>query len=603
MSRQVSHDGRGSLIVTFPFNRRLVDLVKSLPSRRWNGERKVWTVPETDVVALVDLVQPEGFKFDAAVERLYAAAGGRRPIRAGAEPRADAAQRALFGAEPDAPASETEFADLGATFASSDYSVSRLNGEVQAALQRAFPESVWLVGEISGFNKSAHKKHVGFTLVERAPSGDTVAQVNAILFADVRREVEDALRAASDPFKLEDEIEIRVRGRVELYEAWGQYRLRVEEIDVRYTLGEAARRREEIVRRLAAEGLLERNASLPFPELPLRVGLVTSLGSDAFNDVLKTLRESGFAFDVVVHGARVQGRSTEPSVLNALDWFRERGGRFDVVLVCRGGGSRTDLQWFDSEALGRAVAGFPLPVVVGIGHEQDLSVLDFVGRRAKTPTAAAQMLVEAVRLALDRVESACGAIVDEAADALRAARRDGDERALRLVRAARAALVLEALELRRRRERTGLAARARLGAAGRDLDRTSRETPRSAVRLLDRGRLALEQAVRQLAQGARRDLAAATRRTTEIGAGLSPRAARLFSLEDERVEARGRRLHLLDPRRVVERGYAILRGPSLRVVTDPAAAPAGTALTVELRAGALRARSEGRADSDPRSER
>src|SRR5262249_62163427 len=89
------------------------------------------------------------------------------------------------------------------------------------------------------------------------------------------------------------------------------------------------------------------------------------------------------------------------TVLNALGWFRARAAHFDVVLICRGGGSRTDLAWFDSLSLGRAVALFPVPVVVGIGHEQDVSVLDRVARRAKTPTAAAAMLVDRVREALE----------------------------------------------------------------------------------------------------------------------------------------------------------------------------------------------------------
>src|SRR5690606_32177216 len=143
-------------------------------------------------------------------------------------------------------------------------------------------------------------------------------------------------------------------GRVELYVPWGSYRFLIEELDVGYTLGEAARRREEIRRRLAEEGLLDRNRALPFPALPLRVGLVTSRGSDAYNDVLSTFKESGFAFRVVADGVRVQGRQTEPSVLNALDWFRAHAAELDVLLICRGGGSRTDLAWFDSEPIARA---------------------------------------------------------------------------------------------------------------------------------------------------------------------------------------------------------------------------------------------------------
>jgi len=193
----------------------------------------------------------------------------------------------------------------------------------------------------------------------------------------------------------------------------------VEELDVHYTLGEAARRREEIVRRLTEQGLLGLNTSLPLAALPLRVGLVTSLGSDAYNDVLRTLEESGFAFRVLAHGARVQGHATEPSVLNALDTLRRHADALDVVLICRGGGSRTDLAWFDSETLGRAVAEFPLPVIVGIGHEQDRSVLDEVGRRCKTPTAAAALLVETVRAGLDAIETAASGLLDLAARRVR----------------------------------------------------------------------------------------------------------------------------------------------------------------------------------------
>ena len=317
----------------------------------------------------------------------YVDRGGARVLRASAEPAAATA---------------------------SHWTVGRLNREVKAVLAAAFPQAIWLVGEISGFNRSRHKKHVGFTLIEREATGEQAYQVQAILFDGARREIERKLAAAGNPFTLEDEIEVRVRVRVDLYDAWGAYRVEIEELDLAFTLGEAARRREEIVQKLGAEGLLEKNARLPFPDLPLRVGLITSLGSDAYHDVMRTLGESGFAFQVTAHGARVQGRATEASVLNALDWFRARQAYFDAVLICRGGGSRTDLAWFDSEALGRAVAAFPIPIVSGIGHEQDVSVLDHVARRAKTPTAAAGFLVDAVRTSWSRIEELKASIFDVA---------------------------------------------------------------------------------------------------------------------------------------------------------------------------------------------
>jgi exodeoxyribonuclease VII large subunit len=273
------------------------------------------------------------------------------------------------------------------------------------------------------------------------------------------------------------------------------------------------------------------------------------LGSDAYHDVLRTLSESGFAFKLTVHGARVQGRATESSVLNALDWFRARQPHYDAILICRGGGSRTDLQWFDTETLGRAVALFPIPIVSGIGHEQDVSVLDHVARRAKTPTAAAGLVVDAVRASLRHVEDLSASIFAGALsflDAERGLRRDA---ARRLGRAVRAFLTVERRDLTRRRDGLGRATLLRLEAA-------------------------------------RTVLSAAAE-------GVGPRAMRAIALVGERIDGRARRLHLVDPRRVVERGYAIVRARSGRVVVDPAQAPAGSRLTAELKSGRLTLISEG----------
>ena len=561
MNREVFHDGERSIRIRFSFDRRLVDLVKSLHRRRWSADDKVWSVPDDDVVKLVDLLQPEGFAFDEEVRRRYADAGGSRPLRPASSP-ASPAPRGLFDSAP---------AEAAESSSSEDWTVGRLNRAAKAALEAAFPGSFWLVGEIAGWNRSQHKRHVGFSLLERDGDGEQDAQVGAILFEGARREIERKLAAAGDPFRLEDEVTVRVRVRVDLYEPWGAYRVQVEDLDVAFTMGEAARRREEIVRKLTAEGLLERNAALAMAPLPLAIGLVTSLGSDAYHDVLRTLRESGFAFKVTVHGARVQGRQTEPSVLNALDWFRARQAHFDAILICRGGGSRTDLAWFDTERLGRAVALFPIPVVVGIGHEQDVSVLDHVARRAKTPTAAALQLVDAVRAALDSVEETGLAILAEARSIIHSEKLHRREAASRLARAVRAFLDVERVELRRRHE--GLR--------------------RVTTRRIETSRVNLLASARQLGQGARRDLDAERRRTDDGAGRLAPRAQRALTLETERTDARARRVHLVDPRRVVERGYAIVRSAGGRVITDPVAAPKGARVEAELRGGRIGLVSEG----------
>jgi exodeoxyribonuclease VII large subunit len=319
--RKVEQSG-DYLLIQFEYDARLVQLVRALPESRFDREKRVWRVPKDHVVPVVELLEKAGFSFDEATQKLYA------------ERRREGIQH---------------------------LTVSELNARVQSLLAQAFPTPIWVVGEILGYDKNAHKDRVEFHLVERR-EGKIIAQVEAILFPEERiLDRGKSWSAQERPFALTDEIVVRVLAQVDLWVREGVYRLVIRDIDVNYTLGEVARRREEILRKLTKEGILGKNRSLPFPALPLRVGLITSLGSDAQNDVLKTLRASGFAFQVTVHGARVQGHHTEASILNALDWFRAHLEEFDVILICRGGGSRADLAWFDSEASGPGRGPLPHP--------------------------------------------------------------------------------------------------------------------------------------------------------------------------------------------------------------------------------------------------
>jgi len=520
------------LLIRFEYDRRLVELVKGLPDRKWNQVDKYWTVPTQHVIAVVELLRDEGFSFDEATQRLYDEKRGA---------------------------------------AKDNLTVSQLNLQVRSALHSAFSAPLWLVGELSGYGKSMHRDVVTFQLVERGEGGRVVASVDAVLFSDARRALEEKLRREGNPFRLEDEITVRVLVQVDLYVPWGSYRVVIRDLDVAYTLGEVARRREEIVRKLTKEGLIERNRSLPFPLVPLRVGLITSIGSDAEKDVLKTLRDSGYAFQVTVHGARVQGPYTESSSLNALDWFRAHADEFDVVLICRGGGSRADLAWFDSEKLGRAVATFPLPVMVGIGHEEDRSVLDEVGWRAKTPTAAADFFVQQVRKTEQHIKETLGKVLSGTTFLLSRAAREHKDRATRTVRAVE----------------------GRLSGARGDLDRLTRALPR-AVRAALRGqRQYLSQVRGRLAGASRRELTRAVEKLERAAILLLPRALTQISRERERLGARERRLYALDPKRVVERGYAILRLSEGKVITDPAQAPSGTRVVAKIRRGLLWLLSEG----------
>jgi exodeoxyribonuclease VII large subunit len=201
--------------------------------------------------------------------------------------------------------------------------------------------------------------------------------------------------------------------------------------------------------------------------------------------------------------------------------------------------------------------------------------------------------VEKVTAALRGLEEMGATILENAARRIEDESRAGDDRVRRLVRAARSLLDLESADLRRRRERTRRGAMTLLTAARRDLGRHALSIPRITGRLLEGRRSVLEQMVRQVVQGARRDFSSSARRLSEMAALLGPRTARRLALDAARVEARARRLYLVDPRRVVERGYAILRTPGGSIVTDAATAPAGIPIRADLRRGALRLRSEG----------
>ncbi|MEN3188968.1 MAG: exodeoxyribonuclease VII large subunit, partial [Atribacterota bacterium] len=194
-------------------------------------------------------------------------------------------------------------------------------------------------------------------------------------------------------------MKILLQGRLRFHPAYG-LSLEVQGINSNYSLGEIARKRREILQRLAQEGLLEKNRQISLPLVPQRIAVVSSEHSAGFEDFLMHLKENpyGFRFTVKLFPTLVQGEEAEFSLLGALEAVRMEARHFDVVVVLRGGGSRVDLSCFDSYALGKMVAEFPLPVLTGIGHHRDESVMDCVSYSAlKTPTAVADFLVDRVK--------------------------------------------------------------------------------------------------------------------------------------------------------------------------------------------------------------
>jgi exodeoxyribonuclease VII large subunit len=257
---------------------------------------------------------------------------------------------------------------------------------------------VWVQGEIEGLNSRG--KHTYFNIVERGDGGSAALNV-AIWEFNMRK-----MRPLMDQHRLElaNGIKVRLFGSGDLYLERGSFSFKASKIDPRFTLGDLAGLRDEVIQRLKKAGLYDANRRVPLPLVPMKLAIVTSVGSAAHADTLHELTESGIGFDIRVVDARVQGDDAIASLVNGLH-VADSIDDVEVILLVRGGGSRTDLLAFDSEVVATAIAGCRKPVFTGIGHEIDVSIADEVANKAfKTPTACAAQVVEMVRAFIDNTE-------------------------------------------------------------------------------------------------------------------------------------------------------------------------------------------------------
>ena len=304
-------------------------------------------------------------------------------------------------------------------------SVGEFIRAVNETVKDRFGRGVWLHGEIQELKTP---KHVYFTLVEQ--DGEN----KAVLSASIWQGVYSALRPKllANGLELANGLKVRVFGEPDLFAGNGRFSIKISKIDPRFTLGDLIAQREEIVRQLKLKGLYDANRSVAMPVVPLRVGIVTSVGSAAHADVLKTFNDSGIGFTIVVHDARVQGEEAINSVVAALQTLDARED-LDVLMLVRGGGSKNDLMAFDSVQISTAIAECRLPVLTGIGHETDLSVADEVAHEShKTPTACATAIIELVRDFVAATELAWNGVATFAVRELDGAARRLSERASRI---------------------------------------------------------------------------------------------------------------------------------------------------------------------------
>ena len=314
-------------------------------------------------------------------------------------------------------------------------SVSRLGALVKEGLSALFPEDIWVEGQVSNL-RTPRSGHAYFDLVEPSdePGRPPAAVLSVALWKQARAAVERTLAEAGSP-GLVDDLQVRVKVRLDFYPPHGRLQLIMNGIDPSFTLGRLAAERDRLLRTLAAEGLLDRNASLRIPEPTLRIGLVTSIGSAAHADFHDELERSGVAFTLLERDTRVQGEGSAEDIADGLRVISTHGP--DVIALVRGGGSAADLSVFDSETVARTIADIATPVYTGIGHEIDRSVADEVAHSAfKTPTACAAALVGAAVTYRDHIDSLRTAIGQNARRAIQESETLRNDLANRLIRAA-----------------------------------------------------------------------------------------------------------------------------------------------------------------------
>jgi exodeoxyribonuclease VII large subunit len=428
--------------------------------------------------------------------------------------------------------------------------VSELNRRARNLLETNL-ELIWVSGEVSNMTK-ATSGHWYFSLK------DGGAQVRCVMFRN---------KAALLGFAPENGMQVEVRALPSLYEARGEFQLGVETLR-RAGLGALFEAFERLKAKLSREGLFEQERKKPLPAFPRALGIITSPQAAALRDVLTTLGRRAPMIDLIIYPSAVQGAAAAAEIAAAITTAAARN-ECDALILCRGGGSIEDLWPFNDEIVARAVSACPIPIVSGVGHETDVTIADFVAdRRAPTPTAAAELLSpNRADLILE--------IMAQRNALLRSIRRL-QERAMQRIDQARRRLISPSQRMARERERLA----ASVNLLKRNLEAT-----------MQTRRWQIDHALQTLLSQ-RPDLVGMTARRKFFATQLAQARRRRFDALAHQMARVRDALDLLNPQRILERGYSIVQTAQGEIVRRPEQAPAGTGLNIQFAQGSVRAKVE-----------
>lgn len=414
---------------------------------------------------------------------------------------------------------------------------SYLNGLISTDATR----DVWVTGELSDF--SVRGGHCYTDLIEKDGQGKPTARVSVRIWRYVYDRLSLKFQTATGQ-ALATGLKVRLCVSPTLHPIYG-FAVVASDIDPSFTMGDLLRRRQEILDRLAKEGILDLNRQLAWADVPWRIAVISAPQAAGYGDFINQLltNPSRIRFDVQLYPAVMQGAGAHDSILAALDGIAADAGRYDGVVIIRGGGATIDLQCFEDYDIAAAIAQFPLPVMVGIGHERDITVLDYVAnRRVKTPTAAAEWFIKRGESLVNRLNSIGSGILQRATDIMAGAKEQ-----------------LSYFE--------GIVS----------------AYPRNAVSRADNR---IKDAASQLSGIATRRIMPALERINLTAASLPAVAAAALARQNELIAAHERLLSALSPQAVLARGYSITRCGG-KIITSASEATPGDTLATTLADGTV----------------
>lgn len=423
-------------------------------------------------------------------------------------------------------------------------------------------QAQWVVAELIDVRIGTHAY---MDLIEKDASGATVARMRATIWRTQLAGVLNKFRMATGKLP-SNGMKVLVRGSAGFHESYG-LSFNIIDIDPSYTLGDMERVRREILEALRKEGLLTLNKKLELPPVVQRIAVVSAAGAAGYGDFMNQLtnNSAGVVFYPVLFEALMQGERTAASVIDALQRIEMSVDVWDCVVIIRGGGATTDLEGFDNLALARTVAMYTLPVIVGIGHERDRTVLDEIAHtRVKTPTAAAEFIVGRATTYWSRIEELLHSVVMMSQEAIAGSREQ-----------------LSQLETRLHTN-----AQARIAQARLLLQDIASKIPAYAGNRIDEGLHKLELLARAVSTASELSIGRERQRLDYTSAIMKQRAEMKIREASERLGRLSDMARVLSPQHTLERGYSLTSFQG-KAVRNPSSLPVGAEIITTLAEGRI----------------